>query len=70
MISHVLTINPCWTGIHIGVRQVYISNVGQVPTLTGENHRFLFLLVRTELEWNVILKTKTLAKTGTRFHIL
>ncbi len=46
---------------------VVVVVVGRVPTLMGENHQFLFLLVRTELESNAILKTRTWTKTGTQF---
>jgi hypothetical protein len=43
--------------------EVYIS-VGQIPSLEGENHRFWFWLVKSELEPGLIFGTRSRTRTG------
>jgi hypothetical protein len=43
--------------------ELYIS-VGQIPSLEGENHRFWFWLVKSELEPGLIFGTRSQTRTG------
>jgi hypothetical protein len=43
--------------------EVYIS-VGQIPSLEGENHRFWFWLVKSELGPGLIFGTRSRTRTG------